>query len=247
MSRNIAVGVVVVLVAVGAAIYYFVYSLDEIVARAIEKNGSAVTGTPVSVSGVSISLRDAKGSIRGLRIGNPKGFSGEAVSLRHITIAIDPASLVSRDPIVLTLIRVQDPSVNLILDSNGRSNLQALQANANRSSGSSGTASEGPPMRIGIRKLEIAGTKLSADVSAIGAKNYDTTLAAVNRSDIGGRSGATPSEIANVIVNAFVSEMVSAVARSEAQHRIDALIDKKLGTGGAGAAAKSIVDGLLGN
>ena len=79
MSRNLVVGVVIVLVAVGAAIYYFVSSVDEIVARAIESNGSAVTGTTVSGSGVRISLRDAKGSIRGLRIANPDGFSGDAV------------------------------------------------------------------------------------------------------------------------------------------------------------------------
>ena len=59
MSRNLVVGVVIVLVAVGAAIYYFVSSVDEIVARAIESNGSAVPGTTVSVSGVRISLRAA--------------------------------------------------------------------------------------------------------------------------------------------------------------------------------------------
>ena len=247
MSRNLVVGVVIVLVAVGAAIYYFVSSVDEIVARAIESNGSAVTGTTVSVSGVRISLRDAKGSIRGLRIANPDGFSGDAVSFRDITIGIDPASLISRDPILLTEIRVQDPRVNLILDANGRSNLEALEQNVNRSSGTSAETAGGPPMPIGIRRLEIAGAKLSADVSAVGGKNYETTLSAVNRSNIGGRSGATPSQIAKVIVGAFVKETVAAVARSEAQHQLGKLIDKKLGDGALGDAAKGLVDGLLGN
>ncbi|HJO24761.1 MAG: hypothetical protein QF890_01010 [Myxococcota bacterium] len=246
MLRKLILFGAVALVAVCGAVYYFSFSLDGIVARAIERNGSAVTGTTVSVSGVHISLRDAKGSIRGLRIENPKGFSGEAVSFRDITIGIDPASLVSRNPIVLTQVRVQEPSVNLVLDENGRSNLGALQDNLKRPSGSSGATSEGPPTRLGIRRLEIAGTKLSADVSAVGGKNYEMTLSPVNRSNIGGSSGATAGEIAKLIAGDFVQQVVVAVARSEAQHQIDQLIDKKLGGDAVGEAAKSIVDGILG-
>lgn len=246
MSRNRILGLVVGLVVVAAGIYYFFASVDGIVARAIETNGSAVTGTSVSVSGVRISLRDAKGSIRGLRIGNPEGFSGDAVSFRDITIAIDPASLISRAPIVLTQVRVQDPEVNLVLDANGRSNLQVIERNVNRSGGGSAGSAGGPPTRIGIRRLEIAGAKLRADVSAVGGKNYESTLSAVNRSNIGGSSGATPGQVAKVILAAFVEETVAAVARSEAQHQLDKLIDNKLGGGAVGDAAKGIVDGLLG-
>jgi len=247
VSRNLVLGALAVFVVIGAAIYTFLTSVDEIVARAIESNGSSVTGSRVTVSGVSISLREAKGSIRGLRVANPKGFPGDAVSLRHIAITIDPASLVARDPIVLTAIRVQEPSVNVVLDAAGRNNLQVMQDNVKSYRESGETTSGGSSNRIRIGRLEIAAAKLSADVSAIGGKNYDTTLAPVNRSDIGGRSGAPPGEIANLIVRAFVGEMVEAVVRTEAQHQIDTLIDKKLGTGGAGDAAKSIVDGILGN
>lgn len=247
MSRNLILGALGALVVIGAAIYYFLTSVDEIVARAIESNGSAVTGTRVSVSGVSISLREAKGSIRGLRVANPEGFSGDAVSLRHIAITIDPASLVSRDPLVLTAIRVQDPSVNVVLDARGRNNLQVMQDHVKKYRRSGETELENPSNRIRIGELEIGAAKLHADASAIGGKNYDTTLAPVNRSGIGGRSGAPPGEIANLIVRAFVGEMVEAVVRTEAQHQIDTLIEKKLGTGGAGNAAKSIVNGILGN
>ena len=134
-----------------------------------------------------------------------------------------------------------------MLDSSGRSNLQALQDNINRSSGSAPAASSGPPVRIEIRRFEVAGTKLSADVSAVGGKNYETNLAPVTRSNIGGSAGASPAEIAKVIVAAFVEATVSAVARTEAQHQLDKLIDKKLGGGDLGDAAKGLVDGLLGN
>ena len=41
--------------------------------------------------------------------------------------------------------------------------------------------------------------------------------------------------------------VVAAVARTEAQHQLDKLIDKKLGAGQVGDAAKGLVDGLLGN
>ena len=55
--------------------FYFVYSnLDEIVRTAIEEYGSQVVGTSVSVSGVSISLTEGKGTIKELRVAEPKGF-----------------------------------------------------------------------------------------------------------------------------------------------------------------------------
>ena len=57
---------------------------------------SRALGTTVRVSDVKISLKEAKGSIAGLTVANPSGFSGEAISFQDIVIGIDPASLLSR-------------------------------------------------------------------------------------------------------------------------------------------------------
>ena len=93
MFRKLAIAAVVVLLLIAGGLYYFLSSLNELVASAIESSGSEVTGTRVSVSGVDISLREGRGSIRGLRIANPAGFSGDAVSFSDITIVIDTFSM----------------------------------------------------------------------------------------------------------------------------------------------------------
>ena len=66
----VAVLIVIVLI----ALWYVLGNLDRLVEAAIERVGPQVTGTSVLVSGVSISLKEGRGEISGLTIGNPDGF-----------------------------------------------------------------------------------------------------------------------------------------------------------------------------
>lgn len=250
MMRKIVIAVGAVVVLFAGALWYLASSVDGIVKEVIEESGSAATGTEVSVSGVRIHLREARGSIDGLRIANPTGFSGDAISFRSITIAIDPASIAGRDPIVVTEVRVQEPHVNLVLG-NGGSNLQALLDNIRRGGGtkppssSSGGKVDAEEIRIRIDSLDIGKAQLSADLSKVGGKSYQATLPVIQRSGLGGHRGATATEIAETIARAFVQETLAAAARHETQHAVDKLIDKNL-KGDAGAAAKGILGNLLG-
>ena len=70
----ISLVVLTVIIVVGA--YFLIGNLDNIVKAAIEKYGSEVTQTSVDVGGVKIGLSDGLGSISDLKVGNPKGFSG---------------------------------------------------------------------------------------------------------------------------------------------------------------------------
>jgi uncharacterized protein involved in outer membrane biogenesis len=254
MSRKVLISGVAVLLIVGGAVVYLASSLDGIVKSIIEKSGSEATGTAVRVSGVRISLRDARASIEGLTVANPEGFPGNVISFGEIKVAIDPASLVSREPVVLTEIRVGDPKVTLIVARGGRTNLQALQQNLNRggrggrdggAASAGGAKSSGTPIRIRIDRFEIGQAVLAADLSGVGGKDYETKIPAVRRSNIGGAAGASPGRIAEVIAQAIVEETAAAVARSEATPHLDKLIDKNL-KGGAAKAARGILGGLLG-
>ena len=49
-------------------------SLDAQIASAIRRYGPEITGVPVSLSGVSISVVDGKAALYGLVVGNPDNF-----------------------------------------------------------------------------------------------------------------------------------------------------------------------------
>lgn len=250
MARKILIAAVVVALLIGGGVFYLASSLDGIVKNLIEENGSAATGTRVSVSSVEISLREARASVNGLTVGNPAGFSGDAISFGKITVALDPEELSDPSRIVLKQVSIGAPSIRLVAKADGNTNLQALQANLQKGGESAGKAAEespaGEPIRLRIDRLEIGAASLQADLSAVGGKEYETKLPEIRRANLGGSKGASPDVIARAVAEAIVTETVTAVARSEASQQLDKLIDKNL-KGDTGNAAKGLVKGLLGN
>lgn len=95
------------IVAVGALILSF--SIDGMVRSNIESTTSEMLDTSVEVGDVSISILDGAGTIDGITIHNPKGFSDKpALKLQQISIKIDLYSLLS-DTIVVNEIRITKP------------------------------------------------------------------------------------------------------------------------------------------
>lgn len=249
VMRKLGMVLVVLVLLAGGGLYYLANSIDGIVASLIEKSGSSALGTTVRVSDVKISLKEAKGSIAGLTVANPSGFSGEAISFQDIVIGIDPASLLSRKPIVITEVTVRSPSVNLVLGANGSTNIQALLANVSGSSSkpapSTDASAGSSDLRLRINRLEIADASLAADLSAVGGKNFSTKIPALRQSNVGGGSGAAPDALATTIAKVYVSKVGESVARAEAAKQVNKLVDKHLG-GEAGEAAKGILGNILG-
>jgi hypothetical protein len=80
---------------------YLYNSIDSIVKNGIERYGTDVCGTKVSVGSVDISLKSGTGTIHDLRVANPDGFSHDsAVVLGGATLVLDIGSL-NRDPLVI--------------------------------------------------------------------------------------------------------------------------------------------------
>jgi uncharacterized protein involved in outer membrane biogenesis len=91
---------VVVLAAAGAA-WLVMTKGNEYVASAIERYGSAATGTSVRVGSVELALTQGRGDVKGLTIGNPQGYSSSYfLKVDDITLSIDLGSLGSRVPVV---------------------------------------------------------------------------------------------------------------------------------------------------
>jgi hypothetical protein len=249
--KTIVLGVAVVVLAVGGfAVYYLIISLDEMIRTAMEDYGSEIMGTSVTVSSVSIQLREGKGTVRGLRVANPDGFApGDSVSFGQIGLDLDEGSLTSRDPIAITLVDIAEPAVSLVTDAEGQTNLQALQANIARYSGGGGGGaaadSEESPTRLTIRKFVFEGGVLAADLTAVGGERVEAKLPPLRLSNVGGSKGGTPGEIGAAVANAFVKNCLKAVARSQIDDQLGRLLDEKLG-GEASQATKDALKGLFG-
>ncbi len=216
MGRNIGIGVLVLVVAVIGVVFYVISSLDTLVASAIEKAGTQVTGTSVQVSSVRIDLKSGQGTINELRVANPGGFSApNAFTLGGISTKIDLASI-GEDPIIIDALTVQSPHVVYEINKSGKSNVAVLQDNIAQSTGAGGdesSAESGGGPGLVIRKLVIDSGQIDAKVAALPDKDLSAKLARIELTNVGAdKGGATPAQIAEKIASVILKGVGPAVA-----------------------------------
>ncbi|MCJ7823987.1 MAG: hypothetical protein MUP44_03740, partial [Anaerolineales bacterium] len=170
MKKFLVIALVVIVLIV-VVVVFILSNLNSLIADAIEKNGSEVTQTSVSVTGVDISLREGRGSIEGLNIASPEGFEAENVfSLEDITIGIDIKSL-RGEPIVINEIRIKAPVVYAEINKAGTSNIDELRKKVkeytSRAAGESGE-SEKQDRLILIRQFVFEKGSIEVNASALG-------------------------------------------------------------------------------
>ena len=245
LKGKVLIGAGVVLAIIVVGLFYIGSRLDSIVKNAVEHYGSEATGTRVSVSSVDLSLRDGRGTLHGLSIANPPGFSsGDAIRFGTITLAFDLDSLRGGQLIIINDATIQDPFVNYERNEAGKGNLETIQANIDRyrgpgseeTQGATGTASE---QRFRIKKFVFEDGKIQ--ISAPGLKEpIHADLPSLRMNDVGGAQGATPPEIGKLVLAEFARSAGKTLAREGLQQ----LLDKQLGKG-AGEKARGLIDSIL--
>jgi hypothetical protein len=235
--RKVLVAVIVIVVLIVIVLVLLCSKLDSLVAHAIEKNGSDVTQTSVRVSGVDLSLRKGRGTIRGLTVASPEGFNArDAFSLDEITLDIDVESL-RDEPIVIDEIRIKAPIVNAEITKTGETNIGKIQENVMGYSAGGGGQSESPEILIRIKRFVFEKGRIEVDASELGLENQTVELPEIRLNDIGGADGAPPDEIAKIILTAVAKQVGSEIAGSQ----IDRMVKEKLG-GSITDKAKGLLD-----
>lgn len=111
MKHGLKVGLIGILLLLLAGFGVLTLRVDSIVKSGIEHHGREMTGTPVTVSDVSISLFSGQGTIRGFRVANPENYNREyALEADEIFIEMDLYSLVS-DTVVVRELRLLSPKI----------------------------------------------------------------------------------------------------------------------------------------
>jgi uncharacterized protein involved in outer membrane biogenesis len=251
-----AVVVIVVVVTLGR--------LDSIVKNAIEQRGSALTGTPVTVGAVSVSLREGTASVQDLRVANPDGFTAPyAFELGAISVRIALGSVLS-DPLVIEDVQIASPRVTCELRADRQSNIEQIRhatEHPNEHAPSAATpgaprppADSAPGRRLIINRLSLRDGEVHVDARAAGGPDRIKTLPGFDLTDIGVKQGgATPAQVGRIVVTALARDVAIAVAATQLERYIGKGLGGQAGEllkqGGAGAIGKGLgdlLDNLLG-
>lgn len=215
MKRVLVIVFAVLLIGIIGIGVFLYNNINPIVKSAVEKNGSAILGTDVSVGSVDISLKSGLGTIRGVKVKNPDSYDGDAFELGEITVDIAVASL-NKDPIVIDAIRIAAPDVRVILDEKGKSNIAAIKDAADRyqastAKGPAGKEDGGFEKRFRIVSFTFEEGQVTADATALGRGSIATGLPPVRLADVGGPNGGTPDAIGKTVSRAFLGAVMGAV------------------------------------
>jgi len=235
MKKVLLIVVLLIVAVIGAAIYFVFTNLDAIVKTAIEQVGSQTTQTAVRVDKVKIRLTDGAGTISGLSIANPKGFAAaNAFSLGEIDTQIDINTL-TKGPITIDRVIIRKPQVFYEMNKDRESNLNALYKNIAAGTGGGSTkkpAAKSDEPKLIIRHFQVAEATVEANVVPLN-KKLTLKIPTIDLKDLGGKSGATPSEISKQVLDIITQRALAAVKQAGIDEKVQAIkseAQQKLGT-----------------
>ena len=234
-----------IIIAVAAVISILVLkNLDGIIKEVIERVGSQLTQTEVTVSQVNFSLQDGRGEIHGLKISNPPGYkSPHLFSINEVAVELDPSTLTGG---VIVIREVLVDGADLLAEQNGTTtNLQDLMDNINGSAANSASApaeeSADGAVRLMLEKFAFTGTAATLSTQLWGEKSL--RIPDIKLQDIGDKeNGLTPQQLGNRMIASLVKQVEAAVAKELeklAKQAAQDTLESKLGT-----EEKAKLDGL---
>lgn len=228
MFKKILIGLaalaVVLIVAVGGGVYYLYSNLDSIVKAAIESYGGDATQAKVSVQTVKISLTSGEGSISGIIVGNPSGFTTpDALTLGTVSMKVDTAA-VTKMPLVIKEVVIAAPGITYERGASG-GNLEKIQENVSRYAGldkaKKPAAGGKEEPKLIIENLYVRDGRIAISHTALQGRTLSSSLPTIHLKDIGkDKGGATPAEVTERVIGA-ITQQASKIASVD--------LDKALG------------------
>lgn len=233
---------VIAVVAVG-------FFLGPIVKKAVNTVGPKITGTRVELDAAKISPLTGGGTLAGLFVGNPEGWTGDkAFYLSEVRASVQPASLIG-DCIVVNEVFIDGPEFvyerrGLL---GGGSNIDALlkQIETNTGGGAKtpsaepGEAPAGEPKKFAIKSFRLQNAK----VTLIGlGQEVTLPLPPLTITDLGVKEGGITADQAATAVLKQVLSQISVVAADAVKQAGGAVLQ---GGAAGGEAAKDAAKGAL--
>ncbi|MCF6775861.1 hypothetical protein L3V83_04640 [Thiotrichales bacterium 19X7-9] len=228
--------IIAILVIVVIAIWL---SINYVAGYLIEKYGSQVTGTQITVSGVDISAFRGEASIKSLKVGNPKGFTyPEILTLDNISIVVDTSTIKS-DTVVIKSLIIDAPHLYYEKNDNNESNLTVLQNNIEKNTASSteedrsdqkqsqavetsDKKDEASKKKVVIKNLIINDMAINAKLPALANKELTFTVDEIQMTDVGqSGTGETTGQIIQQVLKVIAAKTASAFAKGSVDSTTD--------------------------
>lgn len=217
-SHIIAIGAgsAVFVFVVGGLIYLF-SQRDVIVKAAIEKYGTEITGTAVTLSDVEIDTANWKVTLKGLAVANPEGFEGKNA------FSVETASVSLKKDTSFSLIEIEDVLVDGSLvsyeEGQGGSNIKTIKNNIDayvaKHGGGDQSTGEGEAesgVKLIVDNIRFQNGKVVMKSILTEGQVKEQALPAIHLRNLGkAKGGATPGEVGKEAA-AAVAEKALAVA-----------------------------------
>ena len=223
--KKILLILLLLIIVVGAGGVYYLYSnINNLIVDAVETYAPPITKTDVTLDSSNISFMSGEGSLSGLKISNPKGYSSRKLfTLNDISAKIELDSI-TKDVIVIKHIDIVTPILTYEKGGKAGSNVQQLANNIQASTKDDKGKESKSEKKIIIDKLTIRNGKINATMPVV-KKWIQVGLPNITLTDIGRKNGgATPEEVMKLIIN-----KVTSVAKSAASAPLKKLKKEVLG------------------
>ncbi len=211
MLKKLAIGLAVLLTLLAGGAWYLFSNLDSFVKTAIQTYGTEATKSAVVVDDVKLSLGTGSGTIAGLVVANPQGFAQpNAISVRSITLALDPNSVSGNGPVVIKTVDIAQPQVTFEVGTNG-SNLLTIKNNVTEYARNelARLGNQPPPRKLSISDLAVTHGQVTVTAPQLN-KTFTIPLPDLHLHDVGGQSGASPAQLGSEVLSAITGDAIKA-------------------------------------
>ncbi len=221
------------------------FTLEDRIQSHLEKTMTQLVGVPVNIENVELSVLSGEGSVTGLTVANPPGYSADsAFKMTEIAFDLDIISAITR-PLRISHLLIDSPRVNLEVKEAFNSNLkdivsisQSRQSSPLENTGEVGaensvTQGESNSYPIAIEKLEIR--NLQFKVSR-GNDNWEGSLELIEMHNLGGGQGMSAGDLSYLVLKKITTDVLAQAVSDKLSEKVKNTV-KKL--------KKSLLDSLL--
>lgn len=204
----LGLGVLIVALVGYFAVAYF---LGGIVKSGVNTFAPKLTQSNVQLEGAQLSPLTGSGTLTGLKVGNPKGWSDrDAFYLGKVQLSVQPGSVFG-DTIVINELVIDQPEFNYetkIVSSNIQDLVKNIESAVGR--GDQVTDKSGKPKKFIVKKFRITNAKATIGV---GPAALPVPLPEVSLDNLGVQeNGVTGAQLAGAIMRDVLSKIVTATA-----------------------------------
>lgn len=212
MKTLLVIGGVFLALALAAYLMMAKY-LDVLVVNGVNSYGPKLTRAKVGLASASLSPLSGTGTLTGLSVGNPRGWSeGRAFYLGKVHLDIEPWSVFG-DPVVINEIIIDQAEFNhenRILSSNIKDLLKNIENFTGGGGGQQPVAKDGKPRKFIVKKFRFTNGKARVELAA---NAVTVSLPPVSLDNLGvAEGGITADQLAGVLMKQVLGSVVAGSA-----------------------------------